>query len=81
VRSSVKAANDNLNDDLIGRTRKVWQRRFGRDLTPDDAKQILANITGFFSVLAEWSQAELPAPANDNGDGVTSGDEGVRNGR
>jgi hypothetical protein len=80
VRSSLKAANDK-NDDLTGRTRKVWQPRFGRDLTPDDAKKIATNITGFFSVLGEWSQAELPAPANDNGDGVTSGDEGVRNGR
>ena len=70
MRSSVKpshAANDNLKDELIGRTREVWQPRLGRDLSPEDARQIAANVTGFFSVLAEWSRAEMPSPANDTG--------------
>jgi hypothetical protein len=61
------AANDNLKDELIGRTREVWQPRFGRDLSPEDARQIAANVTGFFSVLAEWSRAEMPSSANDTG--------------
>ena len=68
MRSSVKishAANDNLKDELIGRTREVWQPRLGRDLGREDARQIAENITGFFSVLAEWSRAELPSAAND----------------
>ena len=59
------AANDNLKDELIGRTREVWQPRLGRDLSPEDARQIAANVTGFFSVLAEWSR--MPSPANDTG--------------
>lgn len=63
------AANDNLKDDLkhdlIRRTREVWQPRLGRDLSREDARQIAENMTGFFSVLAEWSRAELPSPAND----------------
>ena len=70
MRSSVKpshAANDNLKDELIGSTREVWQPRLGRDLSPEDARQIAANVTGFFSVLAEWSRAEMPSPANDTG--------------
>jgi hypothetical protein len=70
VRSSVKtshAANDNRKDDLTRRTRQVWQRRLGRDLSREDARQIAANVTGFFSVLAEWSRAEMPSPANDAG--------------
>jgi hypothetical protein len=81
VRSSVKAANDNLNDDLIGRTREVWQPRLGRDLSRDEARQIAANVTGFFSILTEWSRAELLAPANENAGGVTSDDEGVHHDR
>ena len=81
MRSSVKAANDNLNDELIGRTREVWQPRLGRDLSRDEAKQIAASMTGFFAVLAEWSRADMPDPANDNGDAATSGDEGVRDDR
>jgi hypothetical protein len=60
------AANDNLNDELIGRTRQVWQPRLGSDLSREDARQIVENVTGFFSILAKWSQAEPPAPANDS---------------
>lgn len=61
------AANDNLKNDLIRNTREVWQPRLGCDLSREDVRQIAANITGFFSVLAEWSRAELPSPANDTG--------------
>jgi hypothetical protein len=71
----VKAANDKLQDDFISRTREVWQPRLARDMSHDEAKQIVANLTGFFSILAVWSRAELPAPANDNGVGASSDDE------
>jgi hypothetical protein len=59
------AANDNDADKQIARTRQIWQPRIGRDLTDEDARQIAANVTGFFAVLAEWSHAERRA-ANDN---------------
>jgi hypothetical protein len=84
VRSSVKtshAANDNLKDELIRRAREVWQPRLGRDLSPEDARQIAANVTGFLSVLAEWSRAEMPTPANDAGKPVASNDKEVRHDR
>jgi hypothetical protein len=55
--------NDNLDDGLVGRTRKVWRPRLGRELSREDAREIAANVTGFFSVLAEWSRAEGPVPA------------------
>ena len=61
------AINDNQQKELIGRTRHVWQPRLGRDLSREDARQIAENVTGFFSVLAEWSRAEIPSPANDRG--------------
>ena len=70
MRYSVKPsqlANDNLKDDLIRRTQEVWPPRLSRDLSREDARQIAENMTGFFSVLAEWSRAELPSPANDTG--------------
>jgi hypothetical protein len=60
------------NDNLIDRTRQVWQSRIRRDLTDEDARQIAENVTGFFAILAEWSRAELPAPANDAGKPVAS---------
>ncbi len=59
------AANDNDAGKQIARTREVWQPRLGRDLTDEDARQIMHNVTGFFGVLAGWSRAERLAAAND----------------
>jgi hypothetical protein len=52
-------SNYYLNDELIGRTRHVWQPRLFRDLGGEDARQIVENVTGFVSVPAEWSRAEV----------------------
>lgn len=60
------------NDNLIDRTRQVWQSRIRRDLTDEDARQIAENVTGFFAILTEWSCAELRAPANDAGKPIVS---------
>ena len=54
------------NDNLIERTTALWQPRLGRELTREDARQIVENVTGFFSILHEWSRAEAVAAANDN---------------
>jgi hypothetical protein len=59
------AANDNNAGKQIVRTRQVWQLRIGRDLSDEDSRQIVLNVTGFFGVLAEWSRAEKLAAAND----------------
>jgi len=46
------------NDNLIDRTIETWQPRAERDLSREDVRQIVENVTGFFSILAEWSRAE-----------------------
>jgi hypothetical protein len=69
------------DDNLIGRTRQFWQARTMRDLTDEDARQIAENVTGLFSILAEWSTAEIPTPANDAGKPVASDDKEVRHDR
>ncbi len=63
VRSSVKLPKA-ANDNLIDRTIETWQPRLDRDLSREDARQIVENVTGFFSILAEWSRAELAQPEN-----------------
>jgi hypothetical protein len=60
------AANDNDAGKQIARSRQVWQPRVGRDLTDEDALQIIRNVTGFFGMLAEWSRAERLAAVNDD---------------
>ena len=69
------------NDNLIDRTRQVWQPRLGRDLSREDARQIAENVTGFFAILAEWSRAEMPSPANDTGKPAASDNEEARHER
>ncbi len=81
MRSSVKPS-DAANDNLIDRTIETWQPRLDRDLSRDDARQIVENVTGFFSILAEWSRAEIPQPANDGrASSKTDGNGGVRHDR
>ena len=75
------AANDNDAGKQIARSRQVWQRRIGRDLTDEDARQIIHNVTGFFSVLAEWSRAERLAAANDAAGPAKPNDGEVRHDR
>ena len=60
------------NDNLIDRTRELWRPRLGRDLSREDARQIVEDVTGFFAVLTEWSCAEMPVPANDTTKHLTS---------
>jgi hypothetical protein len=56
------------NDNLIDRTIALWRPRLERDISREDARQIAENVTGFFAILAEWSRAEVPIPANDRGE-------------
>jgi hypothetical protein len=50
------------NENLIDRTIEVWQPRLRRELSREDARQILENVTGFFSLLSQWSKSETAAP-------------------
>ncbi len=75
------AVNDNQPEKLLARTREVWQPRLGRDLTDEDARQIMHNVTGFFGVLAEWSRAERLAAANDAAAPAKPNDGEVRHDR
>ena len=52
------ALSEKTNADLVDRTIDLWAPRVSRELTRDDAEQILQNVSGFFSVLSEWRRAE-----------------------
>ena len=75
------AANDNDAGKQIARSRQVWRLRIGRDLTDEDARQIMDNVTGFFGVLAAWSRAERLAAANDAAAPAKPNDGEVRHDR
>jgi hypothetical protein len=77
----VKAANTSPNGQLIEDTREVWKSRLGREVTSDEAKEIVANVTGFFSVLAEWSRAEASDQTEHSAENSTSKEEEARDDR
>ena len=43
-------------DNLIDVTMRLWRQRMRRDITRDDAKQIIECVSSFFDVLKEWEQ-------------------------
>jgi hypothetical protein len=61
------------NDNAAERARLVWERRLGRPVGDKDLRELSTNLTGFFSILAEWSRKA--APANDNTEDRSSEDE------
>jgi hypothetical protein len=77
----VNAANTTRNDQQIEDTREVWKSRLGREVTSDEAKEIVANVTGFFSILAEWSQAEAADQTEHSAKKSTSKEEEARDDR
>jgi hypothetical protein len=55
------------DQDFSRRTLDLWQRLTTRRLTAEDAREIAANVSGFFRLLAEWDgearrEPELPPP-------------------
>ena len=45
-------------DNLIDRTLEVWQPRNTHRLSDEDARAILENVKGFFTLLLEWETNE-----------------------
>jgi hypothetical protein len=46
-------------EGLLDATLAVWQPRADRNLTKEDARQIVENVVGFFDVLARWSVPDV----------------------
>ena len=43
---------------LIEQTKQYWQPYSKEELSDEDARQIIENMTGFFKVLKEWKEKE-----------------------
>lgn len=44
--------------ELIEQTISVFENRTNREISEEDARQAVENISGFFRVLQEWVEAE-----------------------
>ena len=66
VQSSVLQAQQ-AEPQLIDRTLEVFQHRTSKALNHEDARQIVENVTGFFTILMEWEAAERRTPTGSEG--------------
>jgi hypothetical protein len=49
------------NGDFIDQTVSIWQKHAKRQLTRQDGREIIDNMSGFFRVLREWDRSERRA--------------------
>jgi hypothetical protein len=42
--------------DFTARTLDLWQQRTSQKLTAEDAREMVANVSGFFRLLAAWDR-------------------------
>jgi hypothetical protein len=58
------------SDDFIEETRAFWSKRTGRTFSREDAREMIANISGFFRILNEWDRkARMEEAAESEGAG------------
>ena len=55
-------------DNLIDRTLELWQPRNAQRLSDEDARAILENVKGFFTLLLEWETNEQQKKAGGQDD-------------
>jgi hypothetical protein len=51
-------SDEEVRRQLIDRTLEVWQPRNAERLSDEDARAILENVKGFFTLLLEWETNE-----------------------
>ena len=42
--------------DIINQTIAFWSERMGQECSQEDAREMVANVSGFLMVLAEWDR-------------------------
>ena len=60
---------------LIRETRAIWQERYTNFLSDEEAKQILENVTDFFTLLHEWDQQSNAACRDEHAAEESTGGE------
>lgn len=49
-------------EDFIIKTRDFWQQQTGSQVTDEDARQMIENVTGFFELLMKWENSKKGIP-------------------
>lgn len=49
-------------------TRVFWSKKYGGEITTEDAREITRNISGFFDVLSKWAAEDHMRTVTSNGE-------------
>ena len=60
----------NEASDIIEHTLNFWGKRTGKDLSREDAREMVANVSGFFQVLAEWDRKARMEACSEDGEKI-----------
>lgn len=58
---------NDYDDRFLDETIEFWHARTGRPMTREDAREVTANISGFFGLLLEWDAAAKACLASERG--------------
>ncbi|MCO5059311.1 MAG: hypothetical protein M9905_15820 [Rhizobiaceae bacterium] len=58
VEADLFARRRAIDSELLDQTARLFEARMGRSLSQEDARQIIDNLGGFFSILAEWDRID-----------------------
>lgn len=47
-----------IDEAFLDKTIELFQKRTDRNLTREDAREMIENVTGFFRILGEWNRTE-----------------------
>jgi len=50
--------NDEVHPKLIQETVSFWEKRYGRQVSLEEAREMIDNIVGFFKTLSEWDSSD-----------------------
>ncbi len=47
-----------MGEEFLNQTAEFWQAKASRQVSCEDARQIVENVTGFFDLLLKWEDQE-----------------------
>ena len=56
--------------DIIEQTLNFWGKHTGKDLSREDAREMVVNVSGFFQVLAEWDRKARMEACSEDGEKI-----------
>ena len=52
--------------NLVRHAVAFWEQRLGRTVTAEEAREMIENVVGYFTLLAKWDSAEKDAMSSDD---------------